>query len=139
MDEQSFQKLLAEKPYDPEVLTIYGDWLEENGRDDEALAARLQRKIKGRVVVLTREQAKDCPGYDGRTARDYFAKYPHLLVFMIGYRTVSELGIQMMPVAKPGTRRSWTPADDDPQSPVFYHRKSHGYSSMMAAFIKVPT
>src|ERR1051325_172658 len=102
MDEQGFKQLLAEKPYDPEVLTIYGDWLEENGRDDEALAARMQRKIKGRVVVLPRQQAKDPPGYDGRTARGWFAKYPHLRVFMIGYRTVSELGIQMMPVAVPG-------------------------------------
>ena len=59
MDEQSFKQLLAEKPYDPEVLTIYGDWLEENGRDDEVLAIQLQRKIAGRVVVLTRQQAKE--------------------------------------------------------------------------------
>jgi uncharacterized protein (TIGR02996 family) len=138
MDEQGFTQLLAEKPYDPELLMVYADWLEENGREDEALAARLQRKIKGRVVVLTREQAKDYAGYDGRTARQWFGKYAHLRVFMIGYRTVSELGIQMMPVARPGTRRGTSPADDDPTSPVLYHRKSHGYSTMMAAFVKVP-
>ena len=58
---------------------------------------------------------------------------------MIGYRTVSELGIQMMPFSRPGTRRWTTPADNNARSPVLYHRKSHGYSGMMAAFIKVPT
>jgi uncharacterized protein (TIGR02996 family) len=139
MDEQGFKQLLVEKPYDPELLMVYADWLEENGREDEALAARLQRKIKGRVVVLTRGQAKDYPGYDGRMAREWFAKYEHLRVFLIGYRTVSQLGLQMMPIAKPGTRRGGTPADDDPKSVILYHRKSHGYSGMMAAFIKVPS
>ena len=59
MDEKHFQQLLAEKPYDPELLMVYADWLEENGRDDEALAARLRRTVKGHATILTRQQAKE--------------------------------------------------------------------------------
>ena len=55
-----------------------------------------------------------------------------------GYRTVSELGLQMMPVGKPGHRRRHVPGKDDPTSAVLYHRKSHGYSPMQAAFLRVP-
>jgi len=139
MDEKGFQALLSEKPYDRELLLVYADWLEEHGRDDDALAARLQIVVKGRVVVLTREQAKDAAGYDGRAAREWFAQCPGLRVLLIGYRTVSELRLQMMPVGKPGRRRSHVPAADDPTSPVLYHRKSHGYSPMQAAFIRLPS
>jgi uncharacterized protein (TIGR02996 family) len=138
MDEQGFRTLLAEKPYDRELLLVYADWLEEQGRDDDALAARLQTIVKGRVVILTRDKARDAAGYDARAAREWFANHPGLRIVLIGYRTVSELGLQMMPVAKPGNRRGHVPAADDPTSPLLYHRKSHGYSGMQAAYVRVP-
>jgi uncharacterized protein (TIGR02996 family) len=138
MDEKHFQQLLAEKPYDPELLMVYADWLEENGRDDEALAARLRRVVQKRAVILTREQAKDWPGFDGKAARGWFAHYPHVRVFLIGYWPVSVMGVRMMPVGTKGTERGQSPADDDPTSPVLYYRKASRGSGMLVAYVKVP-
>jgi uncharacterized protein (TIGR02996 family) len=138
MDEQGFKQLLAEKPHDPELLLIYADWLEEHGREDEALAARLRRVVKDRADLFTRAQAEAADTYNARRAREWFAKYPQLLVFIIGYVPVTKLGLQYMPMGMPGLRRSSYPANIDPTSPVVYYRKSKGYSGMQAAFVRVP-
>jgi uncharacterized protein (TIGR02996 family) len=138
MDEDGFEQLLAEKPYDREVLLVYADWLEEQGRDDDALAARVQTVVRGRVAVFTRAQAKTADGYDGRAARQWFADQPLLRLVLIGYLTVSALGLDMMPVGQRGARRTHVPRPDDPTSSILYHRKSHGYSGMQAAFIRPP-
>src|SRR5262249_3944027 len=138
MDEETFKQLLAERPYDPEVLLVYADWLEERGRGDDALSARMLRLGKGEGEVVTRAPAESAVGYNGRVARKWFAKYPTLSVVLVGYGTVTALGLQYMPVGKPGRRRGTTPADDDPVSPVLYHRKGRGYSTNFVAFIRVP-
>jgi uncharacterized protein (TIGR02996 family) len=138
VDEQAFLQLLAEKPNDPELLLVYADWLEEQGRDDDALAARMKRIVKDEVEVITRAESEAVKGRNGRVARKWFAKYPELRVVMVGYKTVTQLGLRYMPQGAPGRHRPTNPAADDPTSPVLYHRKSHGYSINMVAFIEVP-
>jgi uncharacterized protein (TIGR02996 family) len=138
MDEQGFQQLLAEKPYDPELLLVYADWLEEQGREDDALATRLKRIVKDNVEIITRAQAAMAAGYNGRVARKWFAKYGDLRVVLVGYKTVTDLGLQYMPKGASISRRATTPAPDAPTSSVLYHRKGKGHSTNFVAFIKVP-
>lgn len=137
MDEQGFLQLLADNPNDPELLLVYADWLEEHGRQDDALAARLKRIVKDHVEIITRAMGPTVEGYNGRVARKWFAKYPDLRIVLVGYLTVTELGLKYMPQGKPGRHRPTNPAVDDPTSTVLYHRKSKGYSINMVAFIDV--
>jgi uncharacterized protein (TIGR02996 family) len=137
MDEQGFLQLLAEKPDDPEVLLAYADWLEEQGREDDALATRMRRLIQGEVEVFTRAQAQTAAGYDGRVARKWFAAFPGLRVVLVGYATITELGLEYMPPGTRGRHRATRPAANDPTSPVLYHRKGRGYRINMVAFIKL--
>jgi len=138
MDDQGFLQLLAEKPNDPELLLVYGDWLEEQGRDDDALAVRLRLVLKDEVVIISRAQREAASGYDGRVARKWFAHYPELRVVLVGYKTVTKLGLQYMPQGTPGRHRPSIPAANDPTSAVLYHRKSKGYASNLVAFIRLP-
>jgi uncharacterized protein (TIGR02996 family) len=137
MNEQGFLQLLAEKPDDPELLLVYADWLEEHGREDDALTTRLKRLTKGNVDAFTRARAESAEGYNGRVARKWFALYPELRVVLVGYHTITDLGLQYMPPGRPGIRRKTTPRTDDPTSAVLYHRKGKGYSTNMVAFIKL--
>ncbi len=136
MNEQGFLQLLAETPGDPELLLAYADWLEENGREDDALVTRLKRLAKVDVDAFTRARAEKAEGYNGRVARKWFAQYPELRVVLVGYQTITELGLEYMPPGKPGRRRKTVPRPDDPTSAVLYHRKGKGYQTNMVAFIK---
>lgn len=137
MNEQGFLQLLAEQPNDPELLLVYADWLEENGRQDDAMAARLKRVVKDDVEIITRAMAPTATGYNGRVARKWFDKYPELRIVLVGYKTVTKLGLKYLPQGEPGRHRPTNPAPDDPTSAVLYHRKSKGYSINMVAFIDV--
>jgi uncharacterized protein (TIGR02996 family) len=138
MDEQGFLQLLAENPHDPELLLAYADWLEEQGREDDALATRMKRLVKDNVEAITRAAAATAPGYNGRVARKWFMIFPDLRVVLVGYKTVTDLGLQYMPSSTPGKRRRSTPARDDPTSAVLYHRKGKGYRMNLVAFIRLP-
>jgi uncharacterized protein (TIGR02996 family) len=135
MNEEAFLQLLAENPDDPELLLAYADWLEEEGRDDDALAARVKRLVRGDGEVFTRARASGAAGYNGRVARKWFAAFATLRVVLVGYHTVTQLGLRYMPVGTPGRRRLNTPSPDDPTSAVLYHRKSRGYSANFVAFL----
>lgn len=137
MDEQGFLQLLAENPNDPDLLLVYADWLEEHGRPDDALAARLRRVVKDNVEIYTRAMGASATGYNGRVARKWFGKYPGLRLVLVGYQTITQLGLKYMPPGVPGRPRRTNPAPDDPVSEVLYHRKGHGYSINMVAFIDV--
>src|SRR5262245_25880719 len=110
MNEEGFRNLLAENPHDPELLLVYADWLEEQGRPDDALAMRLKRILKDAVDVFTREQSANAPGYNGRVARKWFAKYPELRVVLVGYATVTKLGLTYLPRGPSSRYRRTTPA-----------------------------
>ncbi len=137
MNEEGFLQLLAENPNDSELLLAYADWLEEEGRPDDALATRMKRLVGGQVEVFTRGRAESAKGYDGRVARKWFSIYPELRVVLVGYLTVTELGLNYMPTGTPGQRRATTPRPSDLTSAVLYHRKSKGYSTNFVAFIKL--
>ena len=137
MDEQSFLQLLAEQPNDLDLQLVFADWLEEQGREDDALAMRMKRMTRGAVEVFTRDQAKEAEGYNGRVARKWFDKYPELRLVLVGYKTITKLGLKYMPQGQPGRPRPTNPAPDDPTSAVLYHRKGKGHSINMVAFIDV--
>lgn len=90
-------------------------------------------------MIIMRDQSEAVPGHDGRVARKWFAKYPELRVVLVGYKTITKLGLQYVPQGKPSRHRPTTPAVNDPTSPVLYHRKSKGYSTNQVAFIRWPT
>jgi uncharacterized protein (TIGR02996 family) len=138
MDEQGFLKLLDEKPDDSDLLLAYADWLEEQGREDDALATRLRRVVKGAVEAFTRARAETAEGYNGRVARKWFAMYPGLRVMLVAYLTVTKLGLNYMPPGTRGQRRATTPRAADPTSVVLYHRKGKGYNTNFVAFIRWP-
>jgi uncharacterized protein (TIGR02996 family) len=138
MNEEGFRKLLAENPDDSDLYLAYADWLEEQGRTDDALGMRLRRLAGDAVDIFTRGQSTDAPGYNGRVARKWFAKYPELRVVLVGYETVTKLGLTYMPRGGSSRYRRTTPAADAPTSAALYHRKSRGYSTNMVAFLVVP-
>jgi uncharacterized protein (TIGR02996 family) len=137
VDEQQFLQLLAESPKDAELLLAYADWLQEHGREDEALATRMRRLVEGKVEAFTRAGAETTKGYDARVSRKWFAAYPEVRVVLVGYPTITELGLRYMPPGTPGEHRKTTPRPGDPTSAVLYHRKGRGYRTNLVAFIQL--
>jgi hypothetical protein len=109
----------------------------KSGIAADTLATRMRRLVGNQVEILTRAQAESAKGYNARVARKWFALYPELRVVLVGYLTITALGLKYMPIGETGQRRMTTPRPTDPTSPVLYHRKGRGYNTNFVAFIHV--
>ena len=121
-DRQAFLAAIAANPNDLAPRLIYADWLEEQGNDRDGVAALCYRHSAEAASVVeslgddlsgvyTRESAADADGYNGRVARDLFARKPNLLLVIVTDDAVTSRGLR-----KTGRK----------DVPVWYYRKSSG-------------
>ncbi len=119
MDEQGFLEAMKANPHDPDLPLVYADWLEDHGREEEALAVRVRQRVGAKAQVFTRSRAEAEEGYDARLASRYFSEYPGLQVVVVGYEAPTKLGFAL---CSPSVR----PIDLVPgqaTTPILYHRK----------------